>query len=239
MTMQRSSKRMSKFILGFLFAIGALIALPAAALTTSTASSMFEANAAAIGSVLDPRDFNSILGGGNFSSVGVTAVTLMPSSTAPAGSPSIAISSLSAGYAHYAAYGGYGVTLFQSVDDFNLNTVRIDVSGAGTSALGFDYGSTIFSGSDLTVTITGALGSLGTETIALADGTSTARFFGLVSTTPITRIEIAANVVGQARELNVFNLSVGTVAAVPEPSLGLMFGIGLALIGAVARRKTR
>jgi hypothetical protein len=129
--------------------------------------------------------------------------------------------------------------LFQGVDDFNRNTVRIDVSGAGTSALGFGYGSTIFGGSDLTVTVSGASGSLGTETIALATTSSTARFFGLVSTTPITRIEIAASIVGQARELNVFNLSVGTVAAVPEPSPGLMFGIGLALIGAVVRRKTR
>jgi hypothetical protein len=232
---------MSKLINGFLFAICASIALPAAALTVSTTTPQFESDAASVGSALDPRNFDSFFVYGNtFSSFGLSPVTLTPSGTAPAGSPSIDISSLSDGYVHYAAYGGYGVSLFQGVvDPFSHNTIRIDISGTGTSALGFGYGSTNFVGSDLIVTVIGASGTLGTDTIALALTASTAQFLGLVSTTPITRIEIAASIVGDARELNVFNLSVGTVAAVPEPSPGLMFGIGLALIGAVVRRKTR
>ncbi len=230
---------MSKLISGFLFAICASVALPAAALTASTTTPQFEADAASIGSALDPRDFDSFLGGGLFTFVDLSPVTLTPSGTAPLGSPSISISSLSEGYVHYAAYALYGVSLFQGVDTFNYNTIRIDISGTGTSALGFGYGSTGYVDSDLIVTVIGASGNLGTETIALAGLANTARFLGLVSTTPITRIEIAAKNPGEVRELNVFNLSVGTVAAVPEPSLGLMFGIGLVLIGAVARRKTR
>ena len=111
------------------------------------------------------------------------------------------------------------------------NTITVSFPGASASAIGVVYGSANFANFPFTVTLsTGDAFNL-----SLPSTNSTPTFIGFISTTPITSVVFShSSVVGT--EFDIIRFS-AAITPVPEPSMALMFGVGLALLGAIARRR--
>lgn len=117
----------------------------------------------------------------------------------------------------------------------------ITATTAGATAIGFYFGSYNIANSPLTVTLTAngvesSFGSLSLpSSIALPAVSNTYNFVGFTSAQAITKIVFTQAPGDNALDIQRF--FVGSAAPVPEPSLPIMFGVGLALIGAIGRRR--
>ena len=119
------------------------------------------------------------------------------------------------------------------------NTITATTSGA--SAIGFYFGSYLIANSPLTVTVTanGIESSFGSFTpassVMLPANTNTYNFVGFTTNGSISKVVFTQAPSDNALDIQRF--FVGSAAPVPEPSLAMMFGVGLALIGAIGRRR--
>ena len=115
------------------------------------------------------------------------------------------------------------------------NPVTATLSGA--TAIGFFYGSYLASGLSFTATVTA--GSDASFSLALPSVINNYKFVGFTSNTPITKVVFNSSV--DSVDINAFDVAffqVGSIAApIPEPSIALMFGVGLALLGAIGKRR--
>ena len=142
-------------------------------------------------------------------------------------------------------YGNYGVGVFSGQSpDTRPSDVVVTLPGAGTSAIGFQYGS-YNSTPGTPVTITLSTGDVFTQFFPPNAGMDT-NFIGFVSTAPITSVTLQTipNVLPLppatpfAYSLDIVSFTLAPAAAVPEPSTwGLMIA-GLAFVGVAARRRT-
>ena len=111
----------------------------------------------------------------------------------------------------------------------------------GATAIGFYYGSYLVIDSVLNATVTAdgsdyTFGNLiAPSTLNLGPLANTYNFVGFTSTATITKVIFTQAVSDNALDIQRFY--VGTITAIPEPSVALMFGVGLALLGAIARRR--
>ncbi len=113
------------------------------------------------------------------------------------------------------------------------NTITATLTGA--TAIGFYYGSYNHASSPLTAIVTSSgIDSL-PFALTLPAVTNTYNFVGFTSTETITKVMFTQDVNDNALDIQRFY--VGTIAAIPEPSAALMFGVGLALLGAIGRRR--
>ncbi len=116
------------------------------------------------------------------------------------------------------------------------NSITATLTGA--TALGFYYGSYLVADSVLTATVTAGgldytFGSLTPpSTLTLGPAINTYNFVGFTSVATITQV-----VFTQALNDNALDIQRFYVAVIPEPSVALMFGAGLALLGAIGRRR--
>ena len=118
------------------------------------------------------------------------------------------------------------------------NSITAALTGA--TALGFYYGSYLVANSVLNATVTAGgqdytFGSLTPPSTLNLGLINTYNFVGFTSVATITKVVFTQAVNDNALDIQRFY--VGTVAAIPEPSVALMFGAGLALLGAIGRRR--
>ena len=118
------------------------------------------------------------------------------------------------------------------------NSITATLTGA--TALGFYYGSYLVANSVLNTTVTAGgldytFGSLTPPSTLNLGLINTYNFVGFTSVATITKVVFTQAVNDNALDIQRFY--VGTVAAIPEPSVALMFGAGLALLGAIGRRR--
>ena len=119
------------------------------------------------------------------------------------------------------------------------NSITATLTGA--TAVGFYYGSYLVTNSVLNATVTAGgldytFGSLTPpSTLNLGPVNNTYNFVGFTSVATITKVVFIQAASDNA--LDVQRFYVGSIAAVPEPSAALMFGVGLALLGAIGSRR--
>ena len=121
----------------------------------------------------------------------------------------------------------------------NLNELSVMLTGTGATALGFVYGTSesAFVGMTFTASVIGSAGlssPLAQFSLNLPAAENTPKFVGFTSDSQITGVVFSATDVSH---FNLLQVSVGTAALVPEPSQYFLFGVGLALLAAVGRRK--
>ena len=118
----------------------------------------------------------------------------------------------------------------------------------GATAVGFYFGSVNYFGTPLEIKVTSNSGTVVTTFGSLTPASSVTmpadtnpyifNFIGFTSSSAITQVvfntEPASN-----NDLNIYTFSVGSIAAIPEPSIPALFVLGLALIGTIIRRKSR
>ncbi len=121
------------------------------------------------------------------------------------------------------------------------NTITATLTGA--TAIGFYYGSYNVTNSVLNATVTAGgsdytFGSLiAPSTLTLGPVANTYNFVGFTSLATATITKVVFTQAGTDNALDIQRFHVGTIAAIPEPSAALMFGVGLALLGAIGRRR--
>ena len=131
-------------------------------------------------------------------------------------------------------------TVIYSAKTGTADPNSITAALTGATALGFYYGSYLVANSVLNATVTaggqdytfGCLTPPSTLNLGLIN---TYNFVGFTSVATITKVVFTQAVNDNALDIQRFY--VGTVAAIPEPSVALMFGAGLALLGAIGRRR--
>lgn len=207
-----------KFISAVLFSL-TLVGSAHANVTSYTSASSF--NAASIG--LTDFDFEGIVGPGEatFFPSGVTRGPLSFSATS--------IFVIDPGFGS-----GNPVAILsgQSASPPAPNPVTATLGGA--TAISFSFGSYLVSGLPLSVVVTA--GSDAVFNLAMPASINTYNFVGFTSDTAITKVVLNSD----SQDISVFDISrfqVGSIAPVPEPAAALMFGIGLALMGAIGRRR--
>ena len=131
-----------------------------------------------------------------------------------------------------------------SVSETTPNTITATVTGAPT-AVGFYFGSFNFSDLPLSVKVTsngtdttfGSLTLPSSVTLPATTDPYVFNFIGFTSTSAITQVVFTQAAPGDVMDIQRF--SVGSIAAIPEPSIPALFVLGLALIGTIIRRKSR
>ncbi len=121
------------------------------------------------------------------------------------------------------------VPFFTAQGDPNVLSVTLTT---GVTAIGFFYGS--YNGESSSFSASVNSGAFVASGLLLPGTTNTTKFIGFTSTLPITSIVFTQ---AAGANFDVTTFVTGSAAPVPEPSMALMFGVGLALMGAVARRK--
>ena len=134
--------------------------------------------------------------------------------------------------------------LTTAVSPTNLSTVTVALQTSAT-AIGFYFGSYNYFGTPLKINVTSnnvvtTFGSLTpTSGVTLPANTNpyVFNFIGFTSPSEITQVIFTQP--NPNNGLNIHTFSVGSIAAIPEPSIPALFVIGLALIGTIVRRKSR
>lgn len=124
----------------------------------------------------------------------------------------------------------YGIPFF-SAQGGDPNVLNVSLT-TGVTAIGFFYGS--YNGESSSFSASVNSGAFVASGLSLPGTTNTTKFIGFTSTLPITSIVFTQ---AAGANFDVTTFVTGSAAPVPEPSMALMFGVGLALMGAVARRK--
>lgn len=124
------------------------------------------------------------------------------------------------------------------LDTITFNTFSAGVRGAGGNFFGSDINGAFTTPSTITVTATDASGTV-TQTLTNPTVTS---FVGFVSTGALTSVTTFVGVAGTGIAgvwPTVNNLTLGTVAAIPETQTLAMMFAGLAMLGIAVRRNKR
>jgi hypothetical protein len=124
------------------------------------------------------------------------------------------------------------------LDTITFNTFSAGVRGAGGNFFGSDINGAFTTPSTITVTATDASGTV-TQTLTNPTVTS---FVGFVSTGALTSVTTYVGVAGTGIAgvwPTVNNLTLGTVAAIPETQTLAMMFAGLAMLGIAVRRNKR
>ena len=128
--------------------------------------------------------------------------------------------------------------LTSAVSLTNLSTVTVALQTSAT-AIGFYFGSYSYFGTPLEVNVTSNNVVTTFSSVTLPDNTNpyVFNFIGFTSPSAITQVVFTQP--NPNNGLNIHTFSVGSIAAIPEPSIPALFVIGLALIGTIVRRKSR
>lgn len=113
------------------------------------------------------------------------------------------------------------------------NTITATLTGA--TAIGFYYGSYAYAGTPLTAIVTSSGIDSSPFALTLPSPSNTYNFVGFTSDATISKVVFTQDATDNALDIQRFY--VGTIAAVPEPSAALMFGVGLALLGVIGSRR--
>ena len=133
--------------------------------------------------------------------------------------------------------------LSTTVSEATPSTVTVGLAGA--TAIGFYFGAYDFFGTPLAIKVTsnstGATFDSVTSTFSVTlpanNNPYLFSFIGFTSPSDITQVVFTQP--DPNNGLHILTFSVGSIAAIPEPSIPALFVLGLALIGTIVRRKSR